>query len=754
MLTITKYLKSIFLGICGKKCTHKIERVVSGSVALTILSCATAWAQSPVLLWQSDPVSPGEIALFAGADLGIDSVIEFRRLIDDPEKLTANESVRGIITQATETMVKTEIPSHFINGVYSFFIKNKYGKIEGQLNSPNIYWWQGDSGQAVTPGGWLRLAGRNIVRTSSARLALKNSNGTQVRKLTATSSSAWDAQFDIPQDLLPGRYSFKLWNGNGDASSQASGHFEIIPAPNKYSDVFDVKKYGAKGDGKNDDWSAFKAATEAIQANGGGTLLLPRGTYLISSTIKLPPYSKLTGIDRDSSVIILKDSENPPEIFIEGTTDFSITNITLLALNHWHLISAGLGSDKEAYASNVTIDNIVIRASFYRGYIKPDKVQARYLKSISVPGNGPDAIRLHGRNINITRSDIQSSVRSLAIIESNDVLVRNNRLMNGRRGWYLISNSERIIFENNEITGADLQASGGGINSLFSRNRLKWTRNVLFKENRSSFHNGADGEAMTSDGPGGCYLGPIETQAGSAIVKLLGQDFDSSSCTSGGLMITGGRGLGQHAIIKNIIGNTLHLDRPLVVTSNTSTVGTVTPVQENYLMIGNSASDTGLALQAFGASVNTVMAGNKSLRTAGFSIWSGPYQGPGQSNMYAQIINNEVIGGYMSNYTNYDGATSFIRLKAEPAPKFPYPMIRGAVIRSNTLSGNSGIQIIGKSTSVPTISDIVIEKNSITKTAIGIEIQNSATGVIVRNNTFDEISDTPIINISTPGASW
>ena len=36
------------------------------------------------------------------------------------------------------------------------------------LNTPDIWWWQGDMGNSSTPGGWLRVFGRNIAATSAS----------------------------------------------------------------------------------------------------------------------------------------------------------------------------------------------------------------------------------------------------------------------------------------------------------------------------------------------------------------------------------------------------------------------------------------------------------------------------------------------------------------------------------------------------------------------------------------------------------
>ena len=43
--------------------------------------------------------------------------------------------------------------------------------------------------------------------------------------------------------------------------------------------VFNVRDYGAKGDGKTLDSPAINAAIEAAVHDGGGQVLLPAGTY-------------------------------------------------------------------------------------------------------------------------------------------------------------------------------------------------------------------------------------------------------------------------------------------------------------------------------------------------------------------------------------------------------------------------------------------------------------------------------------------
>ncbi|MBS1714980.1 MAG: right-handed parallel beta-helix repeat-containing protein [Armatimonadetes bacterium] len=58
---------------------------------------------------------------------------------------------------------------------------------------------------------------------------------------------------------------------------------------------FNVSSFGAKGDGLTDDTSAFMAAAGALNAAGGGTLFVPRGTYLIASQIVVTSSANFVG---------------------------------------------------------------------------------------------------------------------------------------------------------------------------------------------------------------------------------------------------------------------------------------------------------------------------------------------------------------------------------------------------------------------------------------------------------------------------
>lgn len=57
----------------------------------------------------------------------------------------------------------------------------------------------------------------------------------------------------------------------------------------------DPRAFGALGDGQHDDTHAIQAALDRCDANGGGTVSLHRGRFLVRGTLRVPPYVTLRG---------------------------------------------------------------------------------------------------------------------------------------------------------------------------------------------------------------------------------------------------------------------------------------------------------------------------------------------------------------------------------------------------------------------------------------------------------------------------
>jgi polygalacturonase len=104
--------------------------------------------------------------------------------------------------------------------------------------------------------------------------------------------------------------------------------------------IFDVRKYGAAGDGKTIDTPAVNRAIEAAAGSGGGIVVFPAGTYLCFS-IHLK--SQVHIVLEQGSTILAADSPRPGEQtgYNGGTYDAAEPNTPWepyqdYGHNHWH----------------------------------------------------------------------------------------------------------------------------------------------------------------------------------------------------------------------------------------------------------------------------------------------------------------------------------------------------------------------------------------------------------------------------------
>lgn len=83
---------------------------------------------------------------------------------------------------------------------------------------------------------------------------------------------------------------------------------------------YNIRDFGAIGDGKKDDTSAFKSAMAVIASNNGGTLTIPDGDYIVTSPIAVPSGIIIQGTNGLNSMASTSDviRKNPSRITLTG----------------------------------------------------------------------------------------------------------------------------------------------------------------------------------------------------------------------------------------------------------------------------------------------------------------------------------------------------------------------------------------------------------------------------------------------------
>src|SRR5579875_657931 len=95
--------------------------------------------------------------------------------------------------------------------------------------------------------------------------------------------------------------------------------------------AFNVRDYGATGDGTTDDVAAIQAAIDAA-AEDGGLVFLPPGTYALGTSIVLRPRVHLLGSGENATVVTLRAGvERPVLVSPPGVTvwGFSLRALTI-----------------------------------------------------------------------------------------------------------------------------------------------------------------------------------------------------------------------------------------------------------------------------------------------------------------------------------------------------------------------------------------------------------------------------------------
>ena len=211
--------------------------------------------------------------------------------------------------------------------------------------------------------------------------------------------------------------------------------------------IFNVKDFGALGDGITDDTAAIQAAIDAASAAGGGTVEMSVGTYIVSAGLEpsdgclmLKSNVTLNGAGMGETVIKLQDGSDTKVTGIvrsaygEETHDFGMKNLTL-------------DGNRENTTGKVD--------GWFNGYIpgsegKDSNVMLDSVEIVDCSGYGFDP---HEQTVNMT---IQNSVSHgngldgfVADFLSDSVFQNNIAYNNDRHGFNVVTSTHDFTLSNN-----------------------------------------------------------------------------------------------------------------------------------------------------------------------------------------------------------------------------------------------------------------------------------------------------------------
>jgi hypothetical protein len=186
---------------------------------------------------------------------------------------------------------------------------------------------------------------------------------------------------------------------------------EIIPYAES-KDVVSALDFGAKADGKTDDTDAIQKALNSFGLQGG-TVYLPRGTYLIAGSLNVPQTVTLKGFFESVPSHNGIRNAGMPKPGDDGTT---------------LLITGGKGKDIEATPTITINTNSTLRGIvMYWPLQDPDKI----------PDSYPWGVAMKGKNPALLDVEMLNPYNAIDASHNERALIRNISGQPLRRGIYV-----------------------------------------------------------------------------------------------------------------------------------------------------------------------------------------------------------------------------------------------------------------------------------------------------------------------------
>ena len=409
------------------------------------------------------------------------------------------------------------------------------------------------------------------------------------------------------------------------------------------------------------------AALKKANANGGGVVYLPRGRYPVDGQLTIPDKTVLKGESTALVSLYWPDFATPPRTLLTGVS-FGLDSLSLYCQNYKEFVEDSEKSD------GTYLRHVRIRADGYFMMVEPAGRIFRDRKPPATWNSCEVAVRLHGKNFEVTDCDIYASGQPLFTFFAHVGLIARNRIFSGQTGFDL-ENADRLVFEDNHLVGASPLTCGNSVSSFWSA----YCRNVWFARNHIEKVFGGDRETMTLDAGGGVNPGPLVSAEGTKLAFAKEFAYRTyhpvplADYRGAAVSILDGKGAIQYRIVAKHQGREVEVDRPWTIPPDATSKIQIGPFRGHNLFVGNTIEDGG-CFQLYAAANESIVAENKGARMDGFAVWGlNPHGWAIQPSWFAQFLDNEIVegNGYGSR------AASFSTIAYDETGGHPGPLVRG-----------------------------------------------------------------------------
>tara|TARA_R110000823_G_scaffold22267_7_gene66810 strand:- start:1918 stop:4827 length:2910 start_codon:yes stop_codon:yes gene_type:complete len=258
-----------------------------------------------------------------------------------------------------------------------------------------------------------------------------------------------------------------------------SGRWLLIPlgAASGGDGIYNVKSFGATGDGVTDDQASIQSAIDEATTKEGGIVFFPSGDYLIKATLVLTPGVRLMGVSGQdnttaSGIGSTISSQTVATPSVSFTGDGTTNNSSSVEVASLRIIDTG-GTPTTAITFT-SARNCYVNGCYFQGFseaaVSLVSGEGNIVDRVMVGSSDAIGIKFSGlsKQSQLSNSKIEGCASASGAVEiigtADGIRVLGNQITNNfGKGIYVstpLSTTEHIAIENNLFDGNDATDTG------------------------------------------------------------------------------------------------------------------------------------------------------------------------------------------------------------------------------------------------------------------------------------------------------